>query len=269
VERAFRATGLRDDPLPGAWSDLPAVEFVRPFELPEAWFQPSIRGRLRLPLATTRPVHVDLIMNLTPSERFYGSLRNFNRNMSVLVPALKMLSAIEPRDGSLDVTLLDLTRRRAWEQKNAHGLDWATMREPLANDGPGVIDVQSLAARTEMRRFFQDEVATRVSTPQEHEPLRVAIVLSAPVFLERQDRVESAVLPKDSNRRVYYLRYRALPPRPVFDSFMQGPRPAISSLPSDDFEGALKSLDAHVLSVNTPQEFRKAVANMLTEISRM
>jgi hypothetical protein len=269
VERTFRAPVLRDDPLPGSWNELPAVEFVRPFELPEAWYQPSIRGHLRLPLATGRPVHVDLIMNLTPSERFYGSLRSFNRNMSVLVPALKMLSAIEPREGSLDVTLLDLTRRRAWEQKNAHGLDWATMREPLANDDPGVIDVQSLAARAEMRQFFWDEVVGHVDPHSASEPIRVAIVLSAPVFLEHQDRLEPAVLPKDGNRRVYYLRYRALLPRPMFDPFTQGPRPMVSSIPGDDFESALKSLDARVLSINTPQEFRKAVANMLAEISRM
>jgi hypothetical protein len=255
--------------LPDAWRDLPAVEFVRLSGLPEAWFQPSVKGRLRLPLATNRPVHVNLIMNLTPSERYYGSTRSFPRNMSVLVPALKMLSGIELQDGSLDVRLLDLTRRRAWEQKNAHGLDWAAMREPLANQNPGVIDVQSLAARAEMRQFFWDEVVGCVNPKDEQEPLRVVIVLSAPVFLERQYSVEPAVVPRDANRRVYYLRYRALPPRPVFDPFTQQPRPMVTSLPTDDFENTLKSLDARVLSVNTPQQFRKAVANMLAEISRM
>jgi hypothetical protein len=268
VERTFRAAMLRDDPLPGAWRDLPAVEFVRLVNLPELWFQPYIRGRLRLPLATSRPVHVDLIMNLTPSERVSGSSRNFSRNMSVLVPALKMLSGIELHDGSLDVTLLDLAERRAWEQKNAHGLDWAKLREPFANTNPGVIDVQSLAARAEMRQFFWDEVMGRVSPKNEEEPLRVVIVLSAPVFLERQSGVEPAAVPKDSNRRVYYLRYRPLPPRPPFEPFTQ-PRPLINSLPTDDFENALRPLDARVLSANTPREFRKAVANMLAEISRM
>ena len=269
VERTLHATGLRDDPLPDAWLDLPAVEFVRPLALPEAWYQPSIRGHLHLPVATSRPVHIELIMNLTPSERYYGSIRSFPRNMSVLVPALKMLAGMEPRDGSLDVRLLDLTKRRAWEQKNAHGLDWTAMREPLANQNPGVIDVESLASRAEMRQFFWEQVMECVSPSSEPEPLRVVIVLSAPVFLEHQYRVEPAVVPRDPNRRVYYLRYRALPPRPVFDPFTQQPRPALTSLPSDDFENTLKAIDAHILAVNTPQAFRKAVANMLAEISRM
>jgi hypothetical protein len=180
-----------------------------------------------------------------------------------------MLSGMDLRDGSLDVTLLDLTRRRAWEQKNAHGLDWARLREPLANNNPGVIDVQSLAARAEMRQFFWDEVMGRVSPKDEREPLRVVIVLSAPVFLDRQYKVEAAAVPKDPNRRVYYLRYRPLPIRPAFDPFMPGPRPLISSLPADDLENALKSLDARVFGANTPREFRRAVANMLAEISRM
>lgn len=182
VERTFHASGLRDDPLPGAWRDLPAVEFVHLFGSPELWFQPYIKGRLRLPVATSHPVHIDLIMNLTPSERVSGSIRSFSRNMSVLVPALKMLAGIELQDGSLDVTLLDLTQRRAWEQKDAHGLDWSRLREPFANTNPGVIDVQSLAARAEMRQFFWDEVMGRIGPKSQPEPLRVAIILSAPVF---------------------------------------------------------------------------------------
>ncbi len=270
AERTFRAPALRDDPLPGAWRDLPPVEFVRNFGGPELWFQPYIRGRLLLPLATSRPVHLDLIMNLTPSERVSGSIRNFRRNMSILVPALKILSGIQIRDGSLDVTLLDLTKRRAWEQKNAHELDWARLREPLANNNPGVIDVQSLAARAEMRRFFWDQVIGRLSPEEEKEPLRVVIVLSAPVFLERQYKVEPATVRRDPSRRVYYLRYRPLPlARPVFNPFMENPRPAANALPSDDFESALKSLDTRVFGAITPQDFRRAVANMLAEISRM
>lgn len=74
---------------------------------------------------------------------------------------------------------------------------------------------------------------------------------------------------KDANRRVFYLRYRPLPMRPAFDPFTHESRPPINSLPADDLENTLKSLDARVFGANTPQEFRKAVANMLAEISRM
>jgi hypothetical protein len=274
VERTFRASALRGDPLPEAWRDLPAVEFVRNFGGPEFWFQPYVRGRVQLSLATSKAVHVDLIMNLTPSERASGSIRNFRNNMSVLVPALKVLSGIQLRDGSLDVTLLDLTRRRAWEEKDAHGLDWPMLREPLVSNSPGVIDAHSLAARAEMRQFLWDEVAGRLSpedtTQDGKQPLRVVIVLGAPVFLGRQYKVETEPVPRDSKRRVYYLRYRPVPPaRPVFDPFTQTARPAVNALPSDDVGNTLKPLDVRVFGAITPQEFRKAVASMLAEISRM
>ena len=69
-------------------------------------------------------------MNMTPSVRLSGSVHSFRRNMSVLVPALKILSGIELSQGSIDVTLLDLTLRKTWEQKNARGLDWYRCAHP-------------------------------------------------------------------------------------------------------------------------------------------
>jgi hypothetical protein len=268
--RTFHVAPVRNDPLPDAWRDLPPVEFVRAFDAPEAWFQPYVRGRLRLALPASRPVHIDLVMNLTPSERVSGSVRAFRRNMSVLVPALKLLSGMELPGGSLDVALLDLTRRLTWEQKNVHAFDWAKMREPFANGNPGVIDVQSLAAKAEMKQFFLDQVLDRAGRTSEKEPLHVVIVLSAPMFLENQFKVEPAAFEKDPNRRVYYLRYRPLPPMQVtFDPFNGGLRPIATPLATDDIERTLKVLDARVLVALTPEDFRKAVASMLADIARM
>jgi hypothetical protein len=77
-------------------------------------------------------------------------------------------------------------------------------------------------------------------------------------------------MPRDSNRRVYYLRYRPLPPgRPVLEPFTETARPPANALPADDIGSTLKPLDARVFGAITPQDFRKAVANMLAEISRM
>ena len=90
TRRALHVAALRSDPLALAWNDLPPVEFVRPLEAPDNWFQPYIRGQVHLGLETERPVHVDLVMNMTASEHALGSLHTFRRNMSVLVPALKV-----------------------------------------------------------------------------------------------------------------------------------------------------------------------------------
>lgn len=270
TRRTVHVSALRGDPLPAAWGDLQPVEFVQHFDAPDVWFQPYIRGRVRLPLATRRAVHLDVVMNMTPSERVYGSGRSFGRNMSVLVPALKVLSNLELSNGTLDVALLDLTRRKIWEQKNVRGLDWKRMRAPFAETNPGVIDVQSLAVKAEMTQFFWDQMLDRLRPEAGSDAVHAMIVLSAPAFLEHQFKVEPASLPKDPNRKVFYLRYRPTPPpRMAFDPFSQAPMPTAMSLPTDDLEHTLKSLDARVYSAVTPEEFRKAVSNVMAEVAKM
>jgi len=264
VRRTVHVGEVHADALAQAGSDLPAVEFVRQLDMPDSWFQPYIRGRLHVGMETKRAIHVDLVMNLTPSERASSSLRVFRRNMSVLVPSLKVLAAMEVPNGTLDVTLLDLTRQKVWEQKSARGLDWSKMREPLADNQPGVIDVQSLAAKQRMAQFFRDQVVDRATAVAGREELRVVIVLSAPAFLEHQFRLEPATLERDPNRKVFYLRYR-----PFFARTSPDGTVSVGSMPPDDLEHALKPLDARVLTASTPQDFRKAVASMLADIRKM
>jgi hypothetical protein len=270
ARRTLHVSPLRADPLPAAWAGLQPVEFVQRFEAPDSWFQPYIRGRVRLPLETRRPVHLDLVMNMTPSERVSGSVHTFRRNMSVLVPALKLLSNLEPSKGTLDVALLDLTRRTIWEQKNVRGLDWNRMRALFSDANPGVIDAQSLAVKAQMAQFFWDQMLDRLRPDAGSDTLHVMIVLSAPAFLEHQFKVEPASFPKDPNRKVFYLRYRPTPlARVAFDPFNRAPMPTAMSLPSDDLEHTLKSLDARVYSAVTAEEFRKAVSNVMAEVGKM
>ncbi|HKD08498.1 MAG TPA: hypothetical protein VKB79_21535 [Bryobacteraceae bacterium] len=267
VRRKLHVPPLHSDPLPSAWNDLPPVEFVERFGAPDVWFQPYVRGRICLPVATRRPVHIDVVMNMTPSERLGASVHGFRSNMSVLVPALKLLSGLDLSQGSLDVAVLDLARQKTWEQKSARGLDWNKMRLPFAEANPGVIDVQSLAENGRMTQFFWDRILERVVTPSADDP-RVVIVLSAPAYLGHQFRVEPASVPKDPNRRVFYLRYRPTPP---VRRLMEGelPRPVASSLPEDDLEHTLKALDARMYSAVSPEEFRHALANVMAEVARL
>jgi hypothetical protein len=271
TRRDLHVPALRADNLERAWRDLPDVEFIHQLDGPDGWFQPGIRGRVRVDVATSRPVHIDVVMNMTPSERPSGSVQLFRRNMSVLVPALKLLAAMEASAGSLDVTLLDLTRRRCWEQKDARGLDWKAMRAPLAENQPGVIDAQSLAVKAQMAQFFRDQILLRAQPREGRDELRVVIVLSAPAFLGNQFRLEDARLEPDPNRRIFYLRYRPVPPHPDLRFYTpgSGAMPVMAALPADDLEHALKPLDARVFTAASPEEFRKALCAMLTEIGRM
>lgn len=286
LERTVHVAPLRGDPLPHAWRDLPAVEFVRVLEPPDNWFQPYIRGRLRLAASTRHPVHLDIIVNMPPSERAAGSLRVFRRNMSVLLPSLKVLAGINltETESQVDVTVLDLTTRRVWEQgittrittQPPRPLNWQKMRTPFSSSNPGIIDAQSLAGKAEMLRFFRDQVTEKLNAHFDGDgdkaPLRAVIVLSAPVFLEQQYKVETARLGKDPNRRLYYLRYRPLPPvRLNFDSGDGSAEPLAMAraMPADNMEHIVKALAGRLFSVQNPAEFRKALATILAELSRL
>ncbi|MCU1326400.1 MAG: hypothetical protein JWN34_1770 [Bryobacterales bacterium] len=272
LSRELRVAPLRSDPLPAAWRDLPQAEFVRLYGQPDFWFQPGIKGRLSLPVVSKRKVQVEILMNMTLSERVQGSIRAFRRNMSVLIPGLRVLSGMNLENGSMDVTVLDLALRKKWEQRSVQGLNWEQMREPFAVTNPGIIDVQSLAGKAAMQQFFWDAVLDQlkpVPNASDEPPIRVVIVLSSPVFLQRQYKVEPASFPKDPNRRVYYLQYRPINPRSVMVRSDDGPAPAAVALPSDDLEHTLKLLDAKVFAIISPEQFRKALASILADIGRM
>lgn len=81
--------------------------------------------------------------------------------------------------------------------------------------------------------------------------------------------MEPTIFPKDPNRRVYYLQYRPLPPRPAMMHLEDGPMPPAMPMPSDDLERTLKLLDAKVFSVVSPAQFRKALAAILADIAKL
>lgn len=266
TRRTFHVSALHNDPLPNAFANLPTVELASHLGLPDTWFQPYTRGRLNLPIETSKAVRIELILNLTLSERTSGSLAAFRRNMNVLVPALKVLSQIRPSQGALNVTLLDLTKRRIWEQKNIQDLNWETLRAPFAESNPGVIDAQSLAVKEQMTQFFWDQLLDRLRMDSADEAHRAVIVLSSPLFLAHQIRVEPEIVPKDPRRRVFYVRYRSLPRAPAVPLPDAGLMPQVTALPNDDLEKTLKALDSRNFSPINPVEFRKALAGIMDTI---
>ena len=76
---------------------------------------------MNLRLTTRRRVRLQLLVNTTPSKA--GSIAAMRANMSAVIPALKVLSQIDVRNGSMDVAFLDLTKRRVtFEQRDIRNL---------------------------------------------------------------------------------------------------------------------------------------------------
>ena len=291
-ERSFlshriQAKAIAGDPLPHAWDGLPTVEFLPPrADAPDEWYLPSITTHLALSVPTHRPVRLDVIVNATPGGNMAGSTSAVRRNMSVLIPSLKVISQIKPEQGSLNVRMLDLVGRRvAFEQNEAHSpagagtqadgdnwpaLDWPRLRRYLMESRPGIIDAGALAWFWKMRSFFWDQVLASHNAPRGD--ARVVLVLSGPAFFPGQEPVPQSETDWAHNACIYYVRYRPfessprrMRPRPGAHPFPESP--LVRPMPVDELETAARKLNARVFDVTSPAEFRRVVAAVMGQLA--
>jgi hypothetical protein len=254
---SLRVPALKDDPLPDAWHDMPAIEFIGALEKLDSLLHPEIQGRLHLPLVTRQPVQIQLLMNLTPSEVYKGSVRVNRINLATLLPILKTFSQIAIRNGTLNVVLLDTARRRAsfiQENVKADSLDWPRLKEAIAAADPAAVDVATIQHRRQNAAFFREEVAGLIgeSTPGKQHPAQVFILISSPMSFDFREGLNQTEMPRECNCLFYHLRYDWSPRAQMFD----------------DLDAVLKPLKLHTISVSSPEGLRKALASILTEVSR-
>ena len=278
--RKLRVEGVKDDPLPRAFDGLPAVEFVPPTDgTPDVWFLPGIAGKLKLELASRHRLEVQVLVNMTPSERQLGSAGALRRNMSLAIPALKLMSGMAIPNGTLRVTLVDLEKHavpyeQAVEPLAAEGLDWFRMRQVFTQATPGIVDAKTLANEWRMRGYFLEELARRLDAPLADGTVRVVIVISGPAFFEDPNRLVYEIPAHDPARQLYYIRYRALPVRypprnrPGMRPVPQ--RPVVINVPmlNDDLEKVALALNGKVFDATSSQQFRRILATIMEQVSR-
>jgi hypothetical protein len=261
AQRMLHVNPLKNDPLPTAWRDLPPVEILRD--------SPDATQRLYLPVETHRPVRVDLLVN--------------SFEQTEIVPALRVLSQLDIRNGSLNVVLLDLARQKvAFEQTAAHDLDWSRMEAAFKQADPKVIDVHSLEKRGRSAQFFVRQVGERLEVSGE--PVRVVIVLTGPTAFDSGENLHPIELGAKPAGKLFYIRYHSPLPKPEFrPPFEEPPRfgrrqplplprtgpGAALAEPVDALERTVKPLDPHLFDVYTPEQFRKTLSTIIDEISRL
>jgi hypothetical protein len=261
AEAPLAIAPLKDDPLRGAWTGLPAVEFLAPGgEGPDELFRPDVAGRLHLPLATRRPVRLELLADVTASDLFRGSTRFYNRYLSVALPLLKALSQIQLEQGSMSVAMLDLRHRRVtFEQEEVRELDWPRARAVLApENGPAVIDIAALEQHRESPAFLQDELLRRLNTSESGRgaPLHVFVIIGSPMDFYSFRNLPH--LPPGSEEKcvVYYLQFELL--NTVYAEGAVG-----------NVRNMLKPLTVHAIKVRSPESIRHALARILDEVASM
>ncbi len=202
---------LKGDPLPDLWRDLPTVEFLEASEQPDRWFAPKLHGKLNLPVTARRPVQVDVMMNLTPSQvssRGYGIQ---DRNFSFLFPALKAIAQMRGSDIALNVSLLDLARQRVtFHQDDAGDLDWQGIKSSLSDANSGSIDVKSLADRQHNASFFVSELRRTIESGKPG-LVHAIIILSGPMVFDTDQDLRGMPYRPPADCRVFYVRYQNPP----------------------------------------------------------
>jgi hypothetical protein len=293
---------LKSDPLANPWDGSPAVEIIGKEGWMEEWFHPDVTGHLHLPVDSHRPVRIELLLNV-PRSRFAGEY--YRQCMSGLLAQLKVLSQMEVRNGSMNVTLLDVQHRSAVAlSRHDRALDWNEVKAALEKANPNVISVHSLGNGSEEAEFLAAEVRRRlqadsIGDERSPSPLPILIVLSAPAVLGRDSSGKPVSFADVHEGNVYLLRYhpsialqemrdggtsggaevdsvpeldfggrrQAAPPRTLpMPSAPQGPFPEERTTTLHEM---LKSLKPRIFDVNNPLQFRETLAALLEEISRM
>jgi len=279
---------IAHDPLPGVWRDVPAVEFVPVSDPPERWYLPEITSRLYLPVRNEKPVRIEVVVNESPTEiAMRRTGRVSTRNMGNLIPALKVISQMTVENGPVNVTLLDLERRKvSFSQEEVKTLDWERLKAALVENDPNTIDVHALENHEQNAQFFVSEIRKRLESTETNgdvplglqaEPKKVLIVLSGPMAFPKGQDLRPIEAAPEPGSRVFYIRYN--PPRPAISPGMVGrggrgmgppmPMPMRSVATEDSLARTLKPLAPRVFDVTNPLEFRSALAGIMGEISGM
>ncbi len=284
--RTLRVRPLSSDPLPEITRNLPAVEFFQRGVEEDKEALPELKSRLWMPVATRRPVRIELLVNFASPEPAPGPPSMFGlpvsaernakalraqhqRSVARMLGIVKVFSQMEIPNGSLHITALDIVRRNVFfEQDAGDELDWPRLSNALAQINPLSIPVQALEGRRQNAAFFRDVLQRRFpppvpaathrgnggngggdGSPSAAEPLRIYIVVSSPVAFERGSDLSPVVAPRGADYRVYHFQYRLG-----------------TGYSWDDLPRVLHELAPQRFDLQTPEEFRHAIARLLADL---
>lgn len=297
--QVLRIAPIPNDPLPLVWANLPAVEFF-PMRTPLG----LVNNSLQLSLQTIRPVHLEVLANITPSNAFKPSTAVYRLNIAALFPELNVLSQIAVKNGSLNISALELDDQQiAFEQNDVADFDSQSLWRALMAHNSNVVSATALSGGTQEASFFISEVKKRmyvgaaVHGTEAGKTTRIIIVLSNQMAFPKDEDLSSISATESCACQIFYIRthvlldpqtmetMRNLPPAiiggpgngpegsPPPGTGPQRPQPLpplsdkSTKIPDvDQLEKTLDPLHPHVFDVRSPEDFRKAVAEILSEI---
>jgi hypothetical protein len=288
AENSFRVERLKNDPLPEAWQDEPSWEYWDPSaDSIDTMFHPDMEGRLHLPVNSAKPMHVEVLADVTPSDYFHGSYDFYRVYLRGALPLFKAFTQLSLTNGSLHAATLDLVQRRvpfAQEELNNKEFDWKKLKSTLGSaNGPGVVDVRSVQHGGQNPVFLRDEIVRRMGKALESPGPEVFIIIGSPMDSYSFQDLPPLYMAEGHDVRVFYVQY--IPPSlqtvdlsplggmPAVVGPRQrrhGPivsRPVYTGSPAN-VQKMLKPLKVKAFQVSTPDDARKVMARILEEIRR-
>jgi hypothetical protein len=264
MRRLFHVDAYKGDPLPGMWRGLDAFEFwSTKRDGPEYMFHSDVEGHLHLPLATKRPVHLEVLMDLSPSaEIFHGNVGHYNRYLSMALPIFKLFSQITVSNGSRGEAALDMVQRHIpFEQDDGKDLDWPKLSKALAPDNsPGVVNVKDLKNRKQSPVYLREEIERRLNHASDSagkqggRPLQVFVIVNSPMELYSFPALPPIETGREGDCVIYFVQ---------LDFFeRQG---AVGG--SGSVEKMLKPLKMRTFHVRSADDVRQALAKIIEEVS--
>ena len=193
---------------------------------------------------------------------------------------------MDAHPGLVNFVLLDLLHQRvAFHQEDAHGVEWPALKTALSEQDTGTIDIKSLEQRTGNAAFFVSEARKRIAAGEGR--AQALVVLSSAVEFESGEDLKPIEAARSRDCHVFYIRFPATLPHPEHRErpdmahggghHMGGggsgewrrPGTERRDLQIDQLEATLKPLVPRVFNIETQEDFRKALAAILADISRM
>jgi len=269
AQRTLHVPVVKHDDFEEIWQGMPKWEFWGALtEFRDNIYRPDIHSHLHLVLATRKPVQVDVLADLTPSDLFHGSARFYSRFLSVALPLVKDLSEIQVTNGTLNVSALDLRQRKiTFEQDKISSLNWPALKSAVApENGPDMIDVRGLEAKQERPDFLRDEILRRLNPDDEKEPasatsvkaatpFHVFIVVGSPMDFYAFRHFPSIDPAEAENCVVYYLQYE------VYAPYATGALGSVRKM--------LKPLQIHTFKVRSAESVREALERIVKNVGQM
>jgi hypothetical protein len=251
ARRRVRVSEIDDDPLPYLFRGMPIVEFPQTRESGDGTVLMS-SSRLSMPVATRKPVEIQLISTLNAPEQWVRRYRMVRNHNYITIGALAALSQMDVDQGSISIAGLDLTRHEVlFEQKDFQSVEWRALMEALEKAQIPEISAAALEDRKNNGAFFREFLSERIASGNSstETPLRVFIVVTSSLLFESGSDLRPIAVEGDCHCRVYHLRFRLN----VNDVF-------------DELGRLMKPLRPRTFNLMTPNDLRKAIAAIVNDL---